>query len=290
MDFRQIQLFLSAATHLNFTSAARECFISQQGLSQQIISMENEIGFPIFTRKGHSLELTLAGKIFASEMQIIYGKYKNALREGLAAASGLIGYLNVGYSSTVYNAFLVTEILTRLHESNPDVELNFEQSDAIAIKTKLEQSLLDIIVIARLHMDKIEDQIDYISLGTTPIELALHNNHPLANKDVISWDDLQDETFIINKDYRTHTENEFQISGYKPKRILNVSNHITQVLGVSANVGVTFLPRSTEKSGISDIVFRPVEDMDSVIEVAAIWLKSNQNPALPFFVSTLIDE
>jgi DNA-binding transcriptional LysR family regulator len=289
MDFRQIQLFLSAATHLNFTVAARECFISQQGLSQQIISMENEIGFPIFTRKGHSLELTLAGKIFASEMRIIYGKYENALREGRAAASGLIGYLNIGYSSTVYNAFLVTEILTRFHESNPDVELNFEQSDALPIKTKLEQSLLDIIVVARLHIDKIADQIDYISLGTTPIELALHKNHPLANKEVISWDDLRDETFIINKDYRTHTENEFLASGYTPKRILNVSNHITQVLGVSANVGITFLPRSTEKSGISDIVFRPVEGMDSFIEVAAIWLKSNQNPALPFFVSTLIN-
>ena len=35
-SFRRIEYFLSVAKHLNFTKAARECFVAQAAISQQI--------------------------------------------------------------------------------------------------------------------------------------------------------------------------------------------------------------------------------------------------------------
>ena len=45
MSFRRIEYFLSVAKHLNFTKAARECYVAQAAISQQIKQFEEELGF-----------------------------------------------------------------------------------------------------------------------------------------------------------------------------------------------------------------------------------------------------
>ena len=60
-SFRRIEYFLSVAKHLNFTKAARECFVAQAAISQQIKQFEEELGFKLFERGGGSVKLTPAG-------------------------------------------------------------------------------------------------------------------------------------------------------------------------------------------------------------------------------------
>ena len=43
MTIHQIECFLEAARTLNFTEAANHLYISQQGLSRQIASLEKEL-------------------------------------------------------------------------------------------------------------------------------------------------------------------------------------------------------------------------------------------------------
>ena len=43
MSFRRIEYFLSVAKHLNFTKAARECYVAQAAISQQIKQFEEEL-------------------------------------------------------------------------------------------------------------------------------------------------------------------------------------------------------------------------------------------------------
>ena len=43
MTIHQIECFLEAARTLNFTEAANHLYISQQGLSRQIASLEKEM-------------------------------------------------------------------------------------------------------------------------------------------------------------------------------------------------------------------------------------------------------
>ena len=48
MSFRRLEYFLSVAKHLNFTKAARECYVAQAAISQQIKQFEEELGFKLF--------------------------------------------------------------------------------------------------------------------------------------------------------------------------------------------------------------------------------------------------
>lgn len=49
MSFRRIEYFLSVAKHLNFTKAARECYVAQAAISQQIKQFEEELALSCLT-------------------------------------------------------------------------------------------------------------------------------------------------------------------------------------------------------------------------------------------------
>ena len=77
MSFRRIEYFLSVAKHLNFTKAARECYVAQAAISQQIKQFEEELGFKLFDRGGTAVALTPAGEYFARQCHIRPGIFQD---------------------------------------------------------------------------------------------------------------------------------------------------------------------------------------------------------------------
>ena len=80
MDIRGLKYFISAAECLNFTRAAKECFITQTAMSQHIANMEKELGFQLFRRNNRNVELTTAGRDFYEQMKAVVHSYDNAVR------------------------------------------------------------------------------------------------------------------------------------------------------------------------------------------------------------------
>ena len=63
MTIHQIECFLEAAKTLNFTEAASRLYISQQGLSRQIASLEKELELRLFDRTTRDVRLTRSGEL-----------------------------------------------------------------------------------------------------------------------------------------------------------------------------------------------------------------------------------
>ena len=61
MNLRQMEIFLRVTECESFLEAANSLFMSQSAVSQQIIRMEKELGFPLFQRNGRGIQLTESG-------------------------------------------------------------------------------------------------------------------------------------------------------------------------------------------------------------------------------------
>ena len=69
MTIHQIECFLEAARTLNFTEAANHLYISQQGLSRQIASLEKELELRLFDRTTRDVRLTRSGELLSMALE-----------------------------------------------------------------------------------------------------------------------------------------------------------------------------------------------------------------------------
>jgi LysR family transcriptional regulator, glycine cleavage system transcriptional activator len=62
-SFRSLLGFEAAARLGNYSRAAEELCISQSAISHQMLQLEQQLGQPLFRRKGRGVELTVAGRL-----------------------------------------------------------------------------------------------------------------------------------------------------------------------------------------------------------------------------------
>lgn len=83
MHFRQLETFVTVYETKSFAASARSLFVSQPAVSQQIRSLEEEIGFPLFARNRHSVVPTEQGERFypyVKRLLVLQGEALSALR------------------------------------------------------------------------------------------------------------------------------------------------------------------------------------------------------------------
>lgn len=64
MNFEQIKSFLSVAKTGNFSMAAKERYLSQPTISNQLKMLEKELGVQLFLRNSKNITLTEQGRMF----------------------------------------------------------------------------------------------------------------------------------------------------------------------------------------------------------------------------------
>ena len=60
MELRQLKYFIKVAETLNFSAAAKELFVTQSAIAQQIMHLEQELEPPLFERNSRQVLLTEA--------------------------------------------------------------------------------------------------------------------------------------------------------------------------------------------------------------------------------------
>lgn len=97
MLLRQIQYFQKVVECRSFTEAAEQCHISQSAISQQIRTLEDELGFDLMIRRNRSFELTPAGEYFYEKSRDITGKIDKLKSEARKIALNEKASLSLGY-------------------------------------------------------------------------------------------------------------------------------------------------------------------------------------------------
>lgn len=119
---RQIEYFQSVVRNNSFSEAADECHISQSAISQQIKSLENELGFPLLERHNRKFVLTPAGEHFYKKSLVLIADYEQMCSESAKIARGEEAILKIGYLRS-FNSFEVHQALEEFSGKYPCVDI-----------------------------------------------------------------------------------------------------------------------------------------------------------------------
>ena len=81
MLLRQMKYFAAVVDCNSFTEAAERCYISQSAISQQIRSLEKELGVELIHRSNRKFTLTAAGEYFYAHSKSILSQVEDLTRE-----------------------------------------------------------------------------------------------------------------------------------------------------------------------------------------------------------------
>src|SRR5688572_9847748 len=89
MSLQQLQYFVAVAEEQHVTRAAERLRISQPPLSRQIQALEDELGQPLFERRGRGIVLTEFGRYFATKATAILDHVASVLADSKRWQSSL---------------------------------------------------------------------------------------------------------------------------------------------------------------------------------------------------------
>lgn len=186
MELRQLKYFIRVAETLNFSEAARQLFVTQSTLSQQVRQLEEELGTDLFLRDSHSVMLTESGEQLLPHA-------KRTLNEAAACVDRirdlknmLSGSLNIGVTFTF--APILTETALAFMKEHQNVKLNIWCKTMEELLEMLHKRELDFVLAFKPSVT--HDGIESHILFDNHLSAIVNINHPLADKKGISLSDL----------------------------------------------------------------------------------------------------
>lgn len=267
MEFKQLRYFVAVAEALHFSNAAKQVYVSQSALSQQIRLLENEIGTDLFHRgkrlKERRVVLTEAGTVFLIEakkiLQMSTKAVETARRIGLHKREIRFG---------IFRTFLKERLeLIELFTANfPDVDLKIVELNLHwDVQEALSEERIDI---GFTFSPVIKDELAFQAYRKTSLSLVLPNSHRLASEESVYLADLKDEKWIevgnpINP-VLDQIESACEKAGFsRENSIVQMVNNLDLMFSlVSLGIGIAFVPAFIKTDPSSNLVMKPILNSD----------------------------
>ena len=195
MNTFQLSCFLAVAEYLNFAQAAQTLHVTHPAVSQQIKSLEKELGAPLFVRTTRSVSLTEEGKAFLPDAQQIVTLSRRATKRFGTGLDKPIEMLTIGcYSSACM--ILLADALEQLRSMRPALHPNLQTIPFRHIYHRLESGDLDAVVGFREAPDT-KINAFFKELSKSSIVCVCARNHALAGVKEICMEDLKKEKLVL---------------------------------------------------------------------------------------------
>lgn len=237
MDLTQLKYFQAVARTGNITRAAAELYVTQPNLSKSISKLEEELGVSLFDHRKGKIELNDYGRMFLSSVDIAFAELNAGVQniQRMYAASQYM--LSLGSNIRGYLA----DQLPAFSTAHP--EIGIRQLDCST--QQLTEHLLDRSINLALSNEPLsDDRIDFTLMGSKRYVIAIHEDHPLASQDSISFRELRDATFICDTS-RFHLDSlrqACQVHGFLPQVGYEIQSTDLVYGLLAANRGVAIVP------------------------------------------------
>ncbi len=274
MNQRQIKYFLEVYKQKSISKAAANLFISPQGLSKTISSLEKELGVDLFKHQGNRIIPTDNAAKFSIHAKNIMDEYR--LIEGKLFLDH-----NTEKPLTIHCSYDVPQLIGadffyHFNQAYPKIRIN--------IKEFPDLDILDAIYKNKIELAICPGPFDYhklhsCALRTEPFCLIVPISHPLAQKDLVTFEDLSKEPLVVKDTSNPTSMNQlitFLQNGMEPNVILETSDThlIHQMAEENLAIGMSLLCLA-KKSQSDKVKIIPFQDQTYGKTLYLVHNKSN---------------
>lgn len=191
---KQFKYFQSVVRLGSFFAAAEENFISQSAISQQVQSLERELGFALPVRKNRSFSLTPAGEYFYRKSLLLTADCDRMCAEAAKIAKGEAANLKIGYQRT-YAGGEFHRALAAFSARYPDVSVSIAYGSHGELCDMLSEDRVEITLNdqRRLFSDAYENLI----LAARPALIEVSAHSPIAQMEAVAPAELKNFPCIL---------------------------------------------------------------------------------------------
>jgi DNA-binding transcriptional LysR family regulator len=291
MELRHIRYFLAVAEEQNFTRAAARVGIGQPPLSQQIKDLETEVGAPLFHRIPQGAELTEAGRAFLENVRVIPVQAERATRAAQRAARGEIGSIRVGFvGSAPFNRVMPATIRS-FRRAYPDVEMSFEESNAMRLIASLKDGELD-AAFFRVN-ESPSDDLQIRLLSEERMVVVLPATHPAAKSVEIDLVRLRNDALIlVPRDAGPSLFDTVMLAcrqaGFEPILGQSAPQLGSVVSLVAAELGFSMVPESMRQLQLTGVTYREVAGDAPLTRLALAYRRGETSKIVRNFVDLAV--
>lgn len=197
MEFNQLESFISVVKHNSFSSAAKELYITQPTVSNNIQNLEKELNATLLNRNSKLITLTDAGKIFYKYAVEMINIRDNARFEISEHSKNIEGEIEITASS-IPEQYILPYIIKDFLNMYPKVSFSMNQRNSKSIIDEIIEGKLNFgIVGAKYHSEMLE----YFDFYEDELMLCVPNNEKYlySNYDEVDIDMLYSEKLIFRK-------------------------------------------------------------------------------------------
>jgi DNA-binding transcriptional LysR family regulator len=267
MEFRDLQYLEVLAAELHFGRAAARLYMTQPALSQALARLEKEIGCTLLQRDHRGASLTNAGRVLLSETRGVSKSMSLAAEMARQAGRGDSGSVSVGFLDAA--ADIIPGLLHDFRARYPAVIISCWQLKSAELARAVETGQIDI---AFLRRESSHPDLEFQTLRSEPLCLAVDRGHRLASAKTVTVADLVEEHFLVPSQEGAPSlhglwQQVISAGGATPRVFVHISSQHVMIDLVAQGVGVAFVAESWIR-GNPDIVLKQIRDVHEDLELA----------------------
>nr|WP_298411283.1 LysR family transcriptional regulator [uncultured Halomonas sp.] len=292
LKIQPLRYVLAIVDEGGFNAAARHLHRSQPALSMAIKELEQRLGQSLFEKSGKA-ELTPFGSYCLPRFREFIAQHDRLSRELKARVDKQAGHLDIAAVPSVASR-LMPNILGGFIALYPDLKVSLQDGNADYVCRQVISGDADLGVgsVWSKGDGQVNDELDFTPLLRDRVGVVCRADHPLVEREVLDWQELQGQVLIGNGTSRL-LENT-PASALLAQNDFFISNMISLIAMLEAGVGITTLPQLAFPEGHSRLRFIPFAD--PMVEREIGLLKSSRRSLSPaaaamagFIIDKLVD-
>ncbi|KXS36112.1 MAG: HTH-type transcriptional regulator ybhD [Halomonadaceae bacterium T82-2] len=236
-----------------FHAAARRLHRSQPALSMAIKELEQRLGEPLFEKAGKS-RLTPFGAYCVPRFRELLTQHDRLSRDIVSRVERRAGHVDIAAVPSVASR-LMPALLADFAAAHPGLHISLHDGNADFVRELVSRGEVDLALTSLWQHD---ERLSFAPLMHDAVGVVCRDDHRLAGRETLNWQELQGERLIRNGTSRL-------LEGTEAAPLLEqsaffISNMISLTAMLDAGIGVTTLPRLAFPEEHRHLCFIPLSE------------------------------